>query len=167
MRKTAPKEKAGGWRGPNWTKDRLIELEKLLTNGMTDEAIGRQLGRTVNAIRLARRHHGIPGRRQLLMTTTAVAKAMGIPCAKTVSEWIRRGWLRARKGQWVGRYRERYVTEEALYDFLTDPQYGMAWEPKRIRDRRIKGWLKGIPREKWLRTGEVAAQLFGKEVLYH
>ena len=143
--------------GP-WTPDRLLELEELLAHGTRDNVIARALGRTVNAVRLARKRHGLHSRRQHLMTLRAVAQAMGIPCAKSVAGWVRRGWLPARSGPLVGKGRERYVTLETLYDFIHTSEYWPTWRPERIRDARIKEWVRDLPRERYLRPGEVAAR---------
>ena len=145
--------------GP-WTSGRLLELEEMLAHGVNDDAIARALGRTVNGIRLARKRHGLHSRRQHLMTVTAVAYAMGVPCSKSVAEWIRRGWLPAQRGPRVGLGRERYVTLEALYDFIQNREYWPAWRPERIRDARVQEWVRGLHRERYLRSGEVAARFF-------
>lgn len=138
-----------------WTSGDLLDLEDLLAQGRTDEAIARQLSRSVNAVRLARKRNGLRSRRELLMTLRAVANAMGIPCSKTVAEWARRRWLRARYGPRVGLNRERYVTLEALYDFIKNPRYWPAWRPERIRDARVKAWAGYLRHGRYLRPGEV------------
>lgn len=150
----------GHWPGRrNWTPAELLELQELLSHGLTDDRIAHSLGRTALAIRLARKRHGIVGRRQLFLTTRGVAKAIGVRCSKTVAKWIRRGWLRARKGQQVGPHHEYYVAREALYDFLQDRRYWHVWRPDRIEDPEIKDWAAERRLERYLRPGEVAARL--------
>lgn len=146
--------------GRNWTPDKLLQLADLLAEGETDAAIARIFGKTVTAVRLARKRHGLPSRRKLLMTQRAVEAAMGIPdSGKAVAGWIKRGWLRARVGERVGRHRERYVTREALYDFLADPRYWHVWRPERIRDAQLRLWARELRLDNYIRIGEAAQRL--------
>src|SRR3990167_9577322 len=99
-------------RGPTWTNESLLDLEDLLAAGATDQAVARRLGRTVTAVRVARKRYGVPCRRRLIMTQRGVARLMGVGCGKTVSRWIEEGWLRSRPGASLGNGRERYVTRD-------------------------------------------------------
>jgi len=49
----------------NWTNAMLLDLESRLEAAESDKAIAKGLGKTVTAIRLARKRYGIPSRRRL------------------------------------------------------------------------------------------------------
>jgi len=50
----------------------VLLLEELLASGSTDEKIARQMGKTVTAVRMARKNHRLLCRRRLIMTLSAV-----------------------------------------------------------------------------------------------
>ena len=151
----------GCWPGRgNWTADRLLELEQLLARGLTDDAIAVRLGKTVNAVCLARKRHGIPCRRKLIMTQRGVSRLMGVSCQKTVSAWIRRGWLHSRRGARIGHHFERYITREQLLTFLECPAHWHVWKPERITEPNLRDWALDMRTVRYLRPGEIAQRFF-------
>ena len=146
-------------RGPTWTNESLLDLEDLLAAGATDQAVARRLGRTVTAVRVARKRYGVPCRRRLIMTQRGVARLMGIGGGKTVSRWIQEGGLRSRPGASLGNGRERYVTREQLLAFLEDPAHWHIWSPERITDPGLRAWAADERTAVYLRPGEVGRRL--------
>jgi len=135
----------------------LLTMEEMIYEGRTDAQIGRALGATANAVNIARKRHKIPSRRKVLLTSRAVARHLGIPCEKTVVVWIKAGFLKARKGQRVGRSRMWYIEEEALLDFLADPAYWHRWEPERVNGY-LRAWVAEMRNGvRFLTTGQVGA----------
>lgn len=89
-----------------------------------------------------------------------VARVMGLKCSKTVAWWINKGYLKARRGQPVGRSRMWYISEDALHRFLADPAYWHLWTPDRVTDALLRGWVSEIRnRTRFLTTGQVGALL--------
>ena len=149
----------GHWPGRgNWTPDRLLELEELLSSGLTDKVIARRMGKSITAVHVARKRYGVPCRRRLIMTQRGVARLMGIGCAKTISRWIAEGWLRGRPGEVLGNGRECYVTREDLLAFLDDPAHWHIWRSERITEAGLRSWAEE-KRGRYLSVGQVAGRL--------
>jgi len=145
------------WR---WSEADLMTLEDMICAGRTDAQIGRVLACTTTAIRVVRKRRGIPCRRKVLHSANTIAKRLGIPCSKTVTWWLREGYLKGRRGQRCGLNRSWYVTEEALLDFLADARYWHLWGPERIQDANLRQWVTEARNGAlFLTTGEVAARL--------
>jgi len=150
----------GQWlRRTNWTPDRLLALEELLARGLTDDAIAVRLGKTVNAVCLARKRHGIPCRRKLISTQRGISRLMGVSCQKTVACWIKRGWLRSRRGARIGRHFERYVSREQLLTFLENPAHWHVWRPGLITEPSLRAWALDMRTVRYLCSGEVGRLL--------
>jgi hypothetical protein len=83
---------------PPWTRADLMKLEAMIAAGRTDRTIAATLGRSPVAVNIARTRRGIEPRRKMLLSGQQVRRRLGLGCAKTVSRWIRSGWLRGRHG---------------------------------------------------------------------
>ena len=138
-----------------------MRLEEMLAAGMSDRAIGRRLGCTPVALNVVRKRRGIPARRTLLHSARVIAKRLGIPSGdKTVTWWLRQGYLKGRRGQGCGPHKGWYVTEEALFDFLADESYWHLWTPERIRDAEVAEWTaENRNGTRFLTTGEAGRRL--------
>lgn len=135
-----------------------MQIEDGVEKGLSDSAIGALIGCSANAVNIARKRHGLPSRRKALFSARAVADRLGLSCSKVVTKWIGRGWLRGRRGQRQGPYRQWYVTEDALLKFLEDPRGWPAWNPERIRDRFLREWATEVRTARYLRPGDVASR---------
>lgn len=147
-----------------WSQDDLWIIEEMVSWGATDVEIGRRLRATALAVNIARKRHGILSRRKALLTARGVARCLGIPCGdKTITWWIKAGYLKARKGQRCGLNRMWYVKEEALLSFLEQPRYWHLWEPARL-EPRLRAWVAEIrDGVRFLTTGEVAARFYVRD----
>lgn len=123
-----------------WTAHDLFQLEGGIEAGWNDETIARKLGCTVEAMRMARKRHGLRSRRRVLMSARAVADLLGIGCSKTVVRWIERGWLAGRRGPGCGPYQQWLVWEERLLKFLEDETHWHRWQAERITEPCLREW---------------------------
>jgi excisionase family DNA binding protein len=121
-----------------------MELFDLIDAGCSDREIAGRLGVSPNAVFIARKRYGVPSRTARLLSAEAVARQVGVSCAKTVARWIRQGWLRGRRGQPRGANRQWYVRPEDLRDFLRDPAHWHRWEPERIPDPSLRAWAQEV-----------------------
>lgn len=129
-----------------WTKPRLWKLMELIERGWDDARIGREIGVMANAVNVARKRYAIPSRTETTFTARAVAKRLGIGCAKTVSYWIKRGWLNGRKGQRRGGHRQWMIHPDDLLAFIEDPDHWHRWNPERIPDAGLRDWATELRR---------------------
>lgn len=131
--------------------------------------IGKEIGRTAAAVSdrasvLGVRWTGRDNRRMHTgFTATQVARLLGIPCSKTVTDWIEKGYLpatrRAHRLEARRRTQAYRVMPDALRDFLG--AYPWLYQRERIADR---GWAayvaRNVPNEDWIGTREAAGLLF-------
>jgi excisionase family DNA binding protein len=144
-----------------WTPLRLLALEEMIHKGHTDEVIARRLGVTANAVRIVRTRRRLPTRTVVCGSARSVARRLGIGCAKSVTAWIDRGYLRGRPGQVRGKHPQRYVDEADLRDFLRDPAHWHRWEVERIVDPALRALATTVRGEvRFLTQAEVADRCF-------
>lgn len=143
-----------------WTDERLLELDELLSQGLTDAAIAARMGKTVASIRLARRRRLKRPRSHYVLTGRQVAELLGFGCAKKVRELVRRRALHAQRGERRGPYQQWHVRYEDLLAFLDDPAWWPWWEPERITEPNLRATYQEIRRERYLPLSEVAARYF-------
>lgn len=143
-----------------WSTKETDQLIRLVEDGFPYAHIARKLKRTEISVRLRCKRIGV-----LVTTTKAtmsardVALQLGIPCSKTVSSWIRRGWLIARD---AGHKRPLWrITWDALTAFLENPAYWLAWRPDRIPDLALREWAQELRADapRYLRHTEIADRL--------
>lgn len=127
-----------------WSAKETDKLIQLVEQGIHYAEIGRRLKRTEVSIRLRCKRVGV-----LLTTTNATMSArdaaarLGVRCSKTISSWIRRGWLKATNANAGGRAFWR-ITWEDLTTFLETPAYWIAWSPDRIPDLALREWTQEL-----------------------
>lgn len=147
-RRTMPK---GVYGSRNWTEDDLFVLDEMIHQGLSNRAIASRLGRSAEAVEIKRKRMGLRSRLDATLNGRKVARLLGVKCSKTVTWWLRNGWLE-------GRYLNRrwLITEEDLLAFLGDPNYWQLWEPERITDAPLREWAVEQRTEQYLPAGEVA-----------
>lgn len=123
-----------------WSAEDLLRLEELLARGWTDRKIGEDLGCSAVAVVVARKRNRIPPRRRFLLSARAVARRLGLSCSKPVAQWIKAGYLKARRCQGAGPHRMWYVTEDALLRFLEDIRYWHLWSPG-VLEPSLGSWV--------------------------
>ena len=132
----------------------------LLEQGKSDAQIGRALNTTADSVNLYRKRHGIPARSTLLWSAREVAQRLGIGCAKTITRWIEKKWLKGRPGQAWGPYRQWYVKREAVMDFLASPEHFHRWDADRITDDFLRHYAKRARGNvRFLTVGEAAERM--------
>jgi len=155
-----------GLRARPWTavEDALV---RDTASYRTAADIGAEIGRTASAVSARATVLGVrwnrPDRRATGLTATQVAALLGVPCSKSIADWIEKGYLAAtRRAARLGEhgYKIAYrIRPDALRDFLRD--YPWLYRRERIADR---GWAayvaRNVPREEWLGTREAARLLF-------
>lgn len=148
--------------GRPWTQEEVDLLDELLDAGRDDAWIARRLGRSPNAIKIRRQRMGLPSRRGRGSTARAVGALLGLACSKRVTWWIEQGWLRAYRGQRIGRSRREWVIQEdALLEFLQNPAHWHLWDVEAITDAGLREWAREMRGEaRYLTTGEVARRYF-------
>jgi len=142
-----------------WSAEDLLRLEELLARGWTDRKIGESLGCSAVAVQVVRKRNGIAPRQRLILSARAVARRLGIPCSKTVTWWIRAGYLKGRAGQRAGPNRMWYVTEDAPVCFLEDERYWHLWSPAAV-EPALRPWIADLRNgARFLTTRQVATRL--------
>lgn len=157
---------AGGGRrgGRNWTPTETARL-RAAVGLRSPEQLARELRRTPRAIRLRAKRlqlrwvlptspqqpaHGLPA--------SAVARRLGISCAKTVVGWITSGFLDgAQCAVQVGAGRVWRILPDAIAHFLTT--YRWRYDPDRIADPGWRAFVAALPPERYLTVGEAARRL--------
>lgn len=139
----------------NWTQEELDELEDLLHQGKSYAVIAERLNRSQNAVTIIRKRRGLPSITDATLNGRKVAALLGMD-STTVSRWIRRGMLRGRRSVARGGERQWFVSEKALLDFLSTPEYWMCWDAERIADYGLREWATETRTYRWLCVGDVA-----------
>lgn len=133
----------------------------------TAAEIAQHLGRTANAVHTRASLLGIcwmrpmAGRNHTGFTANEVARLLGIPCMKTVTDWIEKGYLEAtrRAPRMESGPRLAYrVYPESLRVFLRD--YPWLYDWRRVQDKGWRAYVERLPHEEWIGTGQAAALLF-------
>jgi hypothetical protein len=100
-----------------WTQDDLDYLGENLGT-ISDKAICKHLGRSINAIHIqCVRKLGI-NHKVNIYTAREAAKILGVACSKTITAWMRRGWIEGKKSSIrCGSGLMWYFTYEAIKKF--------------------------------------------------
>ena len=146
--------------GRPWTPAEDDIIEELTARHLTDQAIGRRLGRSATAVHVRRKRQRIPSRRATVLSARSVADQLGLACPKRVGWWIEQGWLRGRRGQPAGASRQWVVPEEALLEFLQDARYWHVWRVDEIPERALREWAAEVRSGvRYLTTGMVGERV--------
>lgn len=145
-------------RGATWSKKDTEKLRDLIEQGFDYQTIARRLKRTRVAVVIKAKRMGTRiTTTNATMSARDVAAALGVKCSKTVSKWIRRGWLKARNAGRPERPLWR-ITWEDLTAFMETPDYWIAWDPARIPDLALREWAQELREgsERYLTHTEIA-----------
>lgn len=154
----APNKPRQPWR--TWSAKDTDKLINLVEQGFSYTQIARRMKRTEVSIKLKAKRLGVR-----ITTTNAtlsardVAEQLGLGCGKTVSRWIRLGWLKARD---AGHKRPLWrVQWEDLTTFMENPDYWIAWRPERIGDLALREWAQELRagEERLLTHSEIARRV--------
>lgn len=155
----APKTPRQPWQ--TWTARDVDRLISLVEQGCSYSQIARRMKRTEVSIKLKCKRLGIRiTTTNATMSARDVAEQLGIPCSKTVSRWIRRGWLKAKDAGTPPRVLWR-ISWDDLTRFLENPAYWVAWHPERIPDLALREWAQELRagEERLLTHTEVAKRV--------
>lgn len=145
-------------RGPDWTRADETKLIDLVEAGHSYDAIARKLKRSRVAVQIKAKRLGtrITTTRASL-SALAAARALGLSCAKIISSWIRRGWLKARNAGTADRPLWR-ITWDDLTAFMEQPDHWIAWSVERIPDPALREWAAELRAgaERYVSQAEVA-----------
>lgn len=154
--------------GRVWTRERRFTLQNLIEQGLPDPAIARRLHTTTDAVHLARKRYGIPCRRASTMTARAVAALLGVGCAKSITRWVDRGYLRGKRGWRQGSHPVLMIDEADLLAFLEDVAHWQRWSPDRITDPLLREWAQEMRGNvRFLTLSEVADRYYVQPATVH
>jgi excisionase family DNA binding protein len=143
----------------SWSAKETDKLIQLIEQGMSYAMIAKKLKRTETSIRLQSKRIGVRiTTTKATMSARDVAAQLGVKCSKTVSRWIRLGWLKASD---AGAKRPLWrVNWDDLTVFLENPAYWVAWQPSRIPDLALREWAEELRahEERLLTQSEIARQ---------
>lgn len=141
-----------------WTPERRRELSQLIDEGTPIDEIAGHFGCSRDSIKLACRRWKIPvlSQRRNLYSARGVARLLGIVNSeKSVTWWLREGWLKGEQRVRRGPYPGWIVRHEDVVTFLEDRRYWHLWDPARIpAESGIRWWALDLRREEYLTTGE-------------
>jgi excisionase family DNA binding protein len=143
-----------------WTPKDNDQLINLIERGTPYAMIAQKLKRTETSIRLQSKRIGVRiTTTKATMSARDVAAQLGVKCSKTVSRWIRLGWLKAANAGTAPRILWR-ITWDDLTVFLENPAYWVAWQPSRIPDLALREWAEELRanEERLLTQSEIARQ---------
>lgn len=141
-----------------WTAE---ELDYLGTKYglVSDRAICQHLQRSPNAIRIAAIRKLHSNRKMNFYSGYELARALGVPCSKTIMNWASAGWVRVRKSVVrQGPFRAWLFREEHIIAFLKT----MPWlfDPKKMPVHYFRSIVQAeYERDPWYNCQEAAALL--------
>jgi hypothetical protein len=123
-----------------WTWAMRFRLEDLVERGKTADQIAKALGVTRTAVIIAQKRYGLQNVQDASLSAREIAELMGIGCAKTVTKWIDRGFLRGRRLRYSRdlHHQPWFVRREWLDAFLADERAWHLWTPGRITDAALR-----------------------------
>lgn len=138
-------------------------LLNLVSRGYSYKEIGKRLGRSQGVITYRANKLGVRQRdlECVYSLTGLVETFFRSNISVRVLDWIRRGWLQAKRRMWGARTQYR-VTHDAFLGFLEQSDYWFAWEPVELADRDTQEWAQGLRDAhpwKWITTQEAAEAL--------
>lgn len=144
-----------------WTPEER-EFVRVMVGHMSEEQIGRAIGRSANAVKIMRQRKGWPAgsKRPEELTACRIARLMR-KCAKTVESWIELGIL---PGRLMPARRTIHLVRRVTFErWLVNPANWIYFDHRRIVDprlRRLVELAKSRWPDEWLTTGQ-AAELLG------
>lgn len=147
-------------RSMRWTPEEE-EFVRQHASWLSDTEIGERLGRSETAVHI-RRHRflDVPGatKREDWLTGNEVGRRLGMPCAKVVGRWIKKGIL---PGRMAPMGRDIYlVSVDALTRFAVNPENWIYFRTHRVQDaklRRLIALRQKRWEDEWWTPGQVAA----------
>lgn len=105
---------------------------------LSDAEIGERLGRTAIAIKIKRTRLalGSATRREDWFTSRGAAKALGMPCAKKIVEFIENGWLVGYSAPLDCTIHQIHLGD--LKRFACNPEHWVYFDPKRVNHPEIR-----------------------------
>lgn len=151
-----PKRERPSWRP--WMPKEIDQLQNLIDQGFSYDAIARKMGRTRDSIvvKSKRLHYRVLTTPES-MTASEVANLLGVKCEKTVIRWIKFRWLRGMNAGTEQKPLWR-IPVLSLYEFLEESRYWMAWHPDHVTEATLREYCQELRADKprWLRQTEVA-----------
>ncbi len=143
-----------------WTAEEE-EFVRRHVGWLTDEEIGRRIGRTADAVHIRReRYLDLPNvtKRDDWLTAQEVRRRLGAPCAKGVTRLIRSGIL---PGRMAPLERDVYLVHvDTLTRFAVNPENWIYFRTYRVKDARLRRLI-ALREERWgdawWTPGQVAA----------
>lgn len=114
---------------PFWTTGRRFQLMEMIEQGMTSEEIAKAFGVTVFALNNARTKYGVPSHRDTLISASRAAEMIGMSNPRSVTPWIRGGYLPARRTACTW-----WIHPDDFEAFLEDPRYWNLWDVALVKD---------------------------------
>lgn len=165
-----------------WPMARRWQVMTMIERGKSSEQIAKAMGTTTASILLMRKRYHLEPAKAALLTARKVAAMMGVGCAKTVTKWIRAGFLKGIHGYYQGPSRVWLINPLDLHNFLADEATWHVWQVDRIVDpalrayaRKVRGNVRFLtPREvgyefyvehaainSWIHRGKIPARKWG------
>jgi hypothetical protein len=155
----APRRVRPTWRP--WTKADIDELRRQVDLGYSYDRIAHAMKRTRAAIVLkSKRLHSRLSHSNNTLCARDVAQLLGKKCSKSVSQWIRRRYLKGRNAGSKEKPLWRIQWDDLLA-FMENPDHWLLWDAARVTgDRAFVEWAHELRANegRWLTQAEVAAR---------
>lgn len=150
--------------GKAWTGEELEYLNAKY-GLVSDRSICRHLKRSPNALKIAA-HRKLHSTRKInFYTATEMAKALGVPCSKTLIPWVEVGWLKARRSiVRAGEYRAWRFLDRHIIAFLKAKPW--LFDPKKMPEHYFRSIVRAEYEEDPWYNCEEAAVLIGVKKHY-
>lgn len=121
-----------------WPLARRWKVMTMIEQGRSNAQIAKALGVSTASIILVRKRYKLEPATSKLLTASRLADMMGVGCAKTISHWIRTGFLKATHGYHQGPHRVWLINPLDVFDFLADEATWHLWQVDRIVDAELR-----------------------------
>lgn len=141
-----------------WTEEELEYLGNKY-GLVSDRAICRHLQRSPNAIIIIAIRKLHSNRKANFYSATELAKALGVPCSKTLIPWVEVGWLKARRSVVrAGEYRAWLFRDKNVVKFLQEKPW--LFDLKKMPEHYFRSIVRAeYERDPWYNCQEAAALL--------
>lgn len=144
--------------GKQWTEEELDYLAAKY-GLVKDKTISRHLKRSPGACTIAAQRKLRSNRKMNFYSAMELARALGIPCSKTLIPWVEAIWLRARRSILrAGEHRTWLFTEKNVVKFLRK----MPWlfDPNKMPEHYFRSIVRAeYEKDPWYNCKETAALL--------